>query len=365
MSYRRRLENDLKRWQDTGWVSAEGAEAIRFELAAGSRGGLTLAPILAVLGAVLFGFAAMSFVAANWQAMSKLARLVLLFSALWLAYGTAAFLFKRNMAAFAHAAILVGIGVYGASIMLIAQMYHMDGNPPDAVLFWGLGALLAGVLLRSTPALFAALALFCLWSSWESAQSDQVHLPFLATWLVTASAFAWLRWRPAIHLCALALSLWLILLGYLLTIGEAHAIVVAIGLVAAVVGMAARGRGSYADIFAQPLLCYGLTVAFAGSLALQLIGSDHVPRLLALAAATLLILVGVLAYGNRSENKPVMWLAYIGFCIELVTLYFKTFGTLLNTSLFFLSAGALVTALAALAWHLHKRQFAGDWKASS
>jgi uncharacterized membrane protein len=87
--------------------------------------------------------------------------------------------------------------------------------------------------------------------------------------------------------------------------------------------------------------------------------------LLALAAATLLILVGVLAYGNHSENKPVMWLAYIGFCVELVTLYFKTFGTLLNTSLFFLSAGALVTALAALAWHLHKRQFAGDWKASS
>ncbi len=365
MSYRSRLENDLKRWQDTGWVSAEGAEAIRFELASGSHGGLTLAPILAVLGAVLFGFAAMSFVAANWQAMSKLARLALLFSSLWIAYGTAAFLFKRDMAAFAHAVILVGIGIYGASIMLIAQMYHMDGNPPDAVLFWGLGALLAGVMLRSIPALVSALALFCLWSSWESMQSGDVHLPFLASWLATAAAFAWLRWRPAIHFCALALALWIILLGYLLKNGAAHEIVVAIGLVVAAAGMAASGRGSYANSFAQPLLCYGLTVAFAGSFALQLNGGDHVPRLLTLAIATLLVLVGVLAHGNRTENKAVMWLAYIGFCIELVMLYFKTFGTLLNTSLFFLSAGVLVTALAALAWRLHKRQIASDWGVSS
>ncbi len=33
-------------------------------------------------------------------------------------------------------AVLAGIALYGASIMLIAQMYHMDGNPPDAVLLW-------------------------------------------------------------------------------------------------------------------------------------------------------------------------------------------------------------------------------------
>ena len=46
--------------------------------------------------------------------------------------------------------MLGGIAVYGASIMLIAQMYHMEGNPPDAVLMWALGALLAAVLVRST-----------------------------------------------------------------------------------------------------------------------------------------------------------------------------------------------------------------------
>ena len=61
-------------------------------------------------------------------------------------YGGAAWLFARRLAAFAHAAVLAGIAVYGASIMLIAQMYHMEGNPPDAVLMWALGALLAAPL---------------------------------------------------------------------------------------------------------------------------------------------------------------------------------------------------------------------------
>ena len=81
--------------------------------------------------------------------MSKLARLALLLATLWACYGGAAYLFYRQLNAFAHAAVLGGIAVYGASIMLIAQMYHMEGNPPDAVLMWALGALLAAVLVRS------------------------------------------------------------------------------------------------------------------------------------------------------------------------------------------------------------------------
>ena len=358
MSYRSRLEKDLARWEEMGWVQAEGAEAIRYELAAGGRSNMTLAPILAVLGAVLFGFAAMSFVAANWQAMSKLARLAVLFSALWASYGAAAVLFQRNMPAFAHAAILTGIGIYGASIMLIAQMYHMDGNPPDAVLFWALGALLAGIALQSIPALVAALALFCLWSGWEAGQTSRVHYPFLLAWLATASAFAWLRWKPALHLCGIALSIWLILLGYLLAEEENHELVVAIGLVGFALGAALHKREGLPGVLAQPLLCYGLVVAFAGVLALQFASDISITRLIVLAVATLVVLVGALAYGNHMEDRAVMWLAYVGFSIEIVTLYFKTIGTLLNTSLFFLSAGVLVSALAALAWYLHKRQLA-------
>ena len=150
--YRNRLERDLARWQTSGWVSEAGASAIRADLRSQSSI-FGAAPIFAMLGAVLFGFAVMSFVAAHWNAMSKLARLSLLLGTLWACYVAAAILFQRRLAAFAQAAVLGGIAVFGASIMLIAQMYHMDGNPPDAILMWALGALLAAVLARSNAAL--------------------------------------------------------------------------------------------------------------------------------------------------------------------------------------------------------------------
>jgi uncharacterized membrane protein len=70
----------------------------------------------------------------------------LLLGTLWACYAGAALLFQRQLHAFAHAAVLGGIAVWGASIMLIAQMYHMEGYPPDALLLWTLGALLAAVL---------------------------------------------------------------------------------------------------------------------------------------------------------------------------------------------------------------------------
>ena len=154
MWYGQKIERDLNRWQAAGWISETGSAAIRADLAS-RKPPFGAAAILAMLGAVLFGFAIMSFVAANWNVMSKLARLMLLLSTLWACYGGAAYLFRRQLPMFAQAAVLGGVAVYGASIMLISQMYHMEGSPPDAVLLWALGALLAAVLVPSAAALAA------------------------------------------------------------------------------------------------------------------------------------------------------------------------------------------------------------------
>ena len=98
--------------------------------------------------------------------MARLFRLALIFGGLFGAYGVAGFLFERRHPAFAHAAILVGVALFGAGIMLVAQMYHIEGDPPGAVLTWALGALLAGVVLKSDPALALAMLLMGLWSGW-------------------------------------------------------------------------------------------------------------------------------------------------------------------------------------------------------
>jgi uncharacterized membrane protein len=363
--YRSRVERDLARWQTAGWVSDTGAAAIRADLQS-QKSAFGVASVFAILGAVLFGFAVMSFVAAHWSGMSKLARLALLLVTLWGCYGGAAYLFQRQLAAFAHAAVLGGIAVYGASIMLIAQMYHMEGNPPDAVLMWALGALLAAVLARSAPALAATFVLLVVWTCWERGLSQTAHWTFLIAWAATAAAAAWLRWRPGLHLAALSLVVWLVPLGYFIFDRHAHWIVVAIG---GAVGAAAAAAGPSIDRqvpASAALFAYGLIVAFAGLYILQFVDplllygvqqdAASIQRLILLAILTLGLLLAAMLWALRADNRAALWLAYAAFALEIFTLYLKTFGTLLNTSLFFLIAAVIVSLLAWAAYRLHQRK---------
>jgi uncharacterized membrane protein len=363
--YRTKVESDLAHWQTSGWVSEAGASAIRADLAS-RKSPFGVASIFAILGAVLFGFAVMSFVAAHWEGMSKLARLALLLVSLWGCYGAAAALFQRQLDAFAQAAVLGGIAVYGASIMLIAQMYHMDGNPPDAVLTWALGALLAAALVRSGPALAATFVLLVVWSCYERGLSNNPHWNFLAVWAAAAIGAAWLGWRPGLHLAAVSLAIWLVPLGYLVLDRHAHWIVAAVGVLASIGAVVAgpaidrRIAASSAAIFS-----YGLMVAFAGLFIIQFLDRlslygahdpSWTPRLVLVAILTLAMLLGAMLWALRTDNRAALWLAYAGFAIEVLSLYLKTFDSFLNTSLFFLIAAILVSALAWAAYKLHLRK---------
>lgn len=361
--YQSRLERDLQRWQTLGYVTEAGASAIRTDVAQSSRKGIGAAQVFAILGAVLFGFAIMSFVAANWSGMSKLTRLALLLGTLWVSYAGAAVLIERKMQAFAHAAILAGIAVFGASIMLIAQMYHMDGNPPDAVLLWALGSLFATFLTRSPPALAATFVLAVVWTFYERSLSDNAHWPFLLLWAASSALAYVLAWRPGLHLSALSLVLWLVPLGAFILGGHAHWIVVALGLAAALASSLGAERLDEIAPVSASTFCYAVATAFAGLFILQFLDETFTQvgrgsgllNLILLAVLTLALLLGAMIWGIQTGNRAALWLAYAGFAVEIFTLYIKTFGDLLNTSLFFLVAAIIVSGLAWLAYRLHHR----------
>ncbi len=364
MSYRTKIERDLARWQSAGWLSDSGAAAIRADLAA-RRPAFGAAAGLAMLGAVLFGFAVVSFVAANWDGMSKLARILLLVGALWACYGGAAFLFARRLGAFAHAAVVAGIAVYGASIWLIAQAYHMEGNPPDAMLLWALGALLAAAVVRSPAALAAAFVLLTVWTSWERSESERAHMVFLAPWAAAVATAAWLRWRPGRHLAALSLAVWLVPLGFLVLDRHAHWLVVATGVaVALATSMAAPAIERWIGA-AQAIFAYAVAVAFSGLFIMQVVEDINLfstahrlstGQFGALAALTLALLTGAMFRALATGNRGALWVGYIAFTIEIFTIYARMLGTLLNTSLFFMIAALIVTVMAWAAYRLHRHE---------
>jgi uncharacterized membrane protein len=358
-SYKKRLTRDLDRWRQNGWVSEEGRAAILADVEASGRE-FSLPSALGILASVLFGFAAISFVAAHWEEMPRFARLLLLLATIWFGYGVAGWLAARGHRAFADAAILFSAAMFGASIMLISQMYNISGDPADGVLMWWIGALFAGVLLRSNPVLALSLVLVCVWSGMQTLESNEVHWPFLIGWAAVSAAFIWQRWHAGLHLSALALSLFVVSLGYLLDNGHQHALVAILGLVAAGAAIAAEKAAPEHEHVAAPILAYAVAVAFAGLYALQFFENPSLGTLVALAALTLILLLAAISYALATGNRGVLWLGYIGFSLEILSVYWKTVGSILNTSLFFLVAALLVAGLAYMALRLAQRGQGGE-----
>lgn len=350
--YQRRVEQDLERWRAAGWLTEAGYAGIRADLRT-ARPGIGLAQSLSILAAVLIGFSVMSFVGANWEEMPRLARLGLLVGSLWVSYLGAGALFARSMSAFGHSAVLLGTALFGASIMLVSQMYHMDGNPPDAVLVWMAGTLLAGIALRSNPALAFAMVLASVWGVMETGQRNGVFWPYLAAWAAVAAAFYWQRWAPGVHLAGLTLTAFVVSLGYMLSGGHEHALVVLIGVVAAAIAVAGEQVRPALMPLWSGMLGYAVAIIFAGLWALQFAENTTDASFVLLAIITLIVMLGAIWWGLTFGHRGALWIGYLGFSAEILGIYAKKLGNLLDTSLFFLIAGLLVAALAYVAYRLH------------
>ncbi len=208
-AYKRRVGRDLPSWVENGWVDAEKADTLLASIKVRSLQS-RLPGIIGMLGAILLAFAAMTFVAANWHDIPKLGRVGILIAALWASYAAAAWLKARGWSAFFEAAVALGCGIFGANIMLIAQMYHIDRHYPDGVMVWGAGTLIAAVLSRSTAAAIFGFGLLALWTGQETLEFDVIgHWKFLWLWTPAAIIVFFFRWTGAVNAAGIALFFWI------------------------------------------------------------------------------------------------------------------------------------------------------------
>lgn len=321
--YLRQLKQDLDTWIAKGLVDEENKEAILASVGAGSQV-RTLDVILAVFGVVLIGAGAMSFVAANWEAMGKLERLIVLFGSLWAAYGIAGWFMANNRGAIGQAFVLLGVILFGVNIHYVAQTYNIQAHYPDGLLLWGIGAILAAAVVPSRAALAMALALGGWWTWQETQYFDAVlHIPFLLYWAVCTAIAWWLNWRPGIHLSSLTLLAWFIInfegMQRLLGWGDAEVLTIFIFLPLAIWSLMqllerdtnglALSTGHYA--FFVFLLAYG---------ALQLPDNEHQsPSTTWLAFSTIMTVVSVGAVTLGFNRKTFSVLDVFGTLFACIT----------------------------------------------
>lgn len=401
-AYLQRLKHDLEHWIERGWVTPQNAEAI-LASAGGEAATRRIPQLLALLGAVLIGFAAMSFVAANWSEMSKLAKLVILVGAMWAAYGAAFVLARREHPAFAQAAVLGGLALFGANIALIAQIYHVSSDDPGWLLVWCLVALASAWALPSRPALALSLLLAIFWSAWIAPQPGAAHWGFFLPWAAALALTIRLSWLSGFHLAILTAYVWAILNAEALATaldcgrGEIAAIYILISIVLWLAGLRTSQASSR---FGGAMEAYGIAASFAllwvlqamppeskggalwllpaalamagaatlgrgdirsGRLALRDAGgislialgallypplAHFVPGLVPWAYAALFLALSawLLAYGSNRRNRLALNAGFAAFAIEVLYLYFETLGSLLGTAAFFALGGIILIA---------------------
>lgn len=432
ISYRLLLK-DISKWQKQGWITAEGAEAIlrdKRPVGLGNR----LVFLVGLLGAILLLFAAISFVAANWEEMSRLSRLTWLIVALWIAYLAGWRLVANNHPLLAELAYIVGVGLFGINIVLIAQMFHIDSHPPSGVLMWTLGALISAALLSSRAALILTFVGAISWSIMEiSTYGVVIHWPFLLVWGLATFLAVWWRWTIAYHPALLTLLTWLlmtivsygvddnwlpqavlvtmVMLFYMLlagsfavqenkmefeldgfefwlerysivglvislfvlqmpkleSISKASSVASTISwlpvslllLIAALVFLVLTWREKLMrnSDFAILASIGAFSLVFALLAALQPVSKETFDFIATwiYGAAFLALMIWLMMFGHRRLSDSYVWIALVAFAAQVLYIYFRLFGTLLETSLFFLVGGILTLSLSFVLYRVYQR----------
>lgn len=206
----KRLARELPRWQQEGWVSDAGGRAILADLAA-RQPAQSWAALLALIGALLLGVGVITWFAAHWNEMGKLIKVILIVLALGASHVAHGYCMTRAaLPKLAQGMALLSVLFFGAAIMLIGQIYHIDAHFPDGIALWAAAGLLTAWLLASQPALLASIALAALWTWFEQLEYRVMNWPLLAYLALAAVLLLRHDWRLAARAWGGLCILWLL-----------------------------------------------------------------------------------------------------------------------------------------------------------
>lgn len=159
--------------------------------------------IFSALGVVIFGLGIVLAFAYNWEAMHRYTKLAMIGLSLALAHGAGLWLHRRDRHPFVVDSLhLLGTMLFGAGVILISQIYHLNGYYPDLFLLWSLVALVSAWLLPSVAQGMLAAVLIVFWVGLEVFEFEVLN--HWGSWIILLALvpLAWReRSRPLLAFC--------------------------------------------------------------------------------------------------------------------------------------------------------------------
>lgn len=186
------IDRDLiEKWFNEGTISKEQAEKIIRDTSQYKKEQSSNKSIIALstIGVILLGVGVILFIASNWQQMSNILKVIILLGCMIGSYYTG-YVFryqKQNLIKVGASLIFLGALLFGATIFLVAQIYHINANSHNLILIWLIGIIPLVYTLKTEPIAGLFSLLFFIWigllvfrnMSFESASSDFFGLPVL------------------------------------------------------------------------------------------------------------------------------------------------------------------------------------------
>lgn len=205
--------NELQAFEQAGVLSKEKREELLNQYEVQQSQSMFLRFVL-TFGAILLGLGVLSFVASNWEEMSKTVKYLLLLVSMLTAFGVG-WKVEATYPKTARSLHYVGVMIFGASIFLIGQMFHLGGDYYGAFLAWGVGALAIGMLLKDRIILVFVTGLFAIYSLGYVGDHEQMSALSILTVLVMGYANRSIGFSRAL---TLALNGYILILAYMAVI---------------------------------------------------------------------------------------------------------------------------------------------------
>lgn len=354
--FRSKVLREIDGWRGRGLIDEAVAARLSDDVRARFKA-FSFASVLGLLAAILLGAAVLTFVAANWEQVPRLARVGVIAALIATGPLFGAWLEARGHGLIGEGARLVGSAAFGGGIALVGQMYHLSGDEEAAVLVWCAGTGVAALLMRSKALTIAAIAIAA------------TYLAMATGVFWSVPGFPW--WYPALLAALWALALWTDSVGArrLLVLALLHYgfhlwIDTDIALVPMAMFVLSAGlfaAAAFGDEATDRVLRLGGAAGFLGLVGVifslfllhWMFSDETIPFII---VALIGLACSIVALWTRgSDDRAVRVGAYVLFAIEVVLVYFITVGSLIGTAAFFLSAGVVLALAAFVILRLERR----------